>query len=182
MKAQPSQSPITSAADADAIRAILQQMIDAWNKGSGDAFAAPFTEDADFIAFEGTHLKGRQEILSFHQQIFDTVVKGSRIEGEVKFIRFLNPQLAVMHSTVRVTLPEQTDPSPGRDSMQLYVVTKYDGEWHAEAMLNARKVTIERQLFLDDIDSLPAEGQRQVTDFVTSLKWNHQQQTGKVSG
>jgi len=29
---------------------------------------------------------------------------------------------------------------------------------------------MERQLFLDDIDSLPAEAQRQVTDLVASLK------------
>ena len=36
----------------------------------------------------------------FHQQAFDTVVKGSRLEGEVKFVRFLSPQLAVMHSAL----------------------------------------------------------------------------------
>jgi pyruvate/2-oxoglutarate dehydrogenase complex dihydrolipoamide dehydrogenase (E3) component len=34
-------------------------MIDAWNRGSGEGFAAPFSETADFITFEGTHLKGR---------------------------------------------------------------------------------------------------------------------------
>ena len=34
---------------------------------------APFTDDADFVVFEGTHLKGRQQIASFTQQIFDTV-------------------------------------------------------------------------------------------------------------
>jgi hypothetical protein len=29
-------------------------MIDAWNTGNGAAFAAPFTDDADFVVFEGT--------------------------------------------------------------------------------------------------------------------------------
>ena len=71
----------TQIGDEKAIRAIHQRMIDAWNTGDGAAFAAPFTEDADFVAFEGTHLKGRQEITSFHQRICDTVVKGSRLEG-----------------------------------------------------------------------------------------------------
>jgi uncharacterized protein (TIGR02246 family) len=89
----------TQIGDEKAIRAIHQRMIDAWNTGDGAAFAAPFTEDANFVAFEGTHLKGRQEITSFHQRIFDTVVKGSRLEGgEVKFVHFLGPALAVMHS------------------------------------------------------------------------------------
>ena len=32
---------------------------------------------------------------------------------------------------------------------------------------------MERQLFLDDIDSLPAEEQRQVTDLGASLKKHH---------
>jgi hypothetical protein len=34
---------------------------------------APFTDAADFVVFERTHLKGRQQIASFTQQIFDTV-------------------------------------------------------------------------------------------------------------
>ncbi len=48
----------TTTADESAIRTFHRQMIDAWNRGSGEDFAAPFSETADFIAFEGTHLKG----------------------------------------------------------------------------------------------------------------------------
>jgi uncharacterized protein (TIGR02246 family) len=109
MNSRTTQTPHPSAADEDAIRAIHRQMIDAWNVGDGAAFAAPFTDDADFVAFEGTHLKGRQEIATFHQRIFDTLVKGSRLEGEVKFVRFLSPQLAVMHSVVKTILPGQAE-------------------------------------------------------------------------
>ena len=124
----------------------------------------------EFVAFKGTHLKGRREIASFHRRIFDTVVKGTRLQGEVKFVRLLNAVVGVMHSVVRVTLPGQTEPSPSRDSMQLTVVAKRDGEWRSEGLMNARRLTMERQLFLDDIDSLPAEAQRQVTDLLASLK------------
>jgi uncharacterized protein (TIGR02246 family) len=56
------------AADEEVVRAIHQGMIDAWNAGDAAAFAAPCTDDADFVAFEGTRLKGRREITSFHQQ------------------------------------------------------------------------------------------------------------------
>jgi len=168
-----SQSTLTShpsAVDEDAIRGIHQQMINAWNTGSGAAFAAPFTTDADFVVFEGTHLKGRQEIASFTQEIFDTVVKGSHLEGEVKFVRFLGPKLAVMHSVVSTILPGHTEAAPGRDSMQMYVVTNHDGEWQAEAILNARRLTMDRQFFLDDFDSLPADAQSEVVDLIASLK------------
>ena len=67
-----SQITTSTAADEDAIRAIHQRMIDAWNAGDAAAFAAPFTDEAGFVAFEGTHLKGRREIASFHQRIFDS--------------------------------------------------------------------------------------------------------------
>jgi hypothetical protein len=79
----------------------------------------------------------------------------------------------VMDSGVRVTLQRQTEASPSRDSMQLTVVAKRGGEWRGEGLMNARRLTMERQLFLDDIDSLPAEAQRQVTDLVASLKRRH---------
>ena len=97
-----SQSTTQTAADEDTIRAIHRRMIDAWNAGDSTAFAAPFTDRADFVAWDGTHLKGRREIAAFHRQIFDTVVKGSRLEGDVKFVHFLGPALAVMHSVVEV--------------------------------------------------------------------------------
>lgn len=162
-----------TAADGDAIVAIHQQMIDAWNAGDGASFADVFTEDADFVVFEGAHLKGRREIASFNQRTFDTVMKESRLQGEVKFVRVLSPVFAVMHSVVRVTLPGNKKASPGRDSMQLTVVGKRDGRWRGEGLMNARRLPTRRQLLLDDIDALPSEAQRQVSDFVASLKRRH---------
>jgi uncharacterized protein (TIGR02246 family) len=87
---------------------------------------------ADFVAFEGTHLKGRQEIALFHQRIFDTVVKGSRLAGEVKFVRLLSPVLAVMHSGVGVTLRGQSEASPSRDSMQLSRQGRHSVSFHEQ--------------------------------------------------
>ena len=77
-------SSTSRSADEAAIRALYQQLMDGWNKGSGEAFAAPFAEDGDLVGMDGTHLKGRQEIISFNQQLFDTYVKGSRLVGKVR--------------------------------------------------------------------------------------------------
>ena len=66
---------------------LYQQLMDGWNKSSGEAFAAPFAEDGDLVGMDGTHLKGRQEIISFNQQLFDTYVKGSRLVGKVRSVR-----------------------------------------------------------------------------------------------
>src|SRR4029453_19324742 len=94
--------------DEAAIRAIHRQMIEAWNRGSAEGFAAAFTDEADFIAFEGTHLTGHAQIVAFHRQIFDTVVTGSRLAGEVKFVRFFWPRLGLTDSVAATTFTGAT--------------------------------------------------------------------------
>jgi uncharacterized protein (TIGR02246 family) len=64
-------------------------MIDGWNKGNRETFASPFAENADLVGFDGTHLKGRRGIASFHQQIFDIFVKRKRLVGKIRNARFL---------------------------------------------------------------------------------------------
>jgi uncharacterized protein (TIGR02246 family) len=59
------------AEDEAAVRALYTQLMDDWSKGSGEAFSAPFAEDGHLVAFDGTHFKGRDEIASFHQPLFD---------------------------------------------------------------------------------------------------------------
>ena len=49
--------------DEAAVRVLYTQLMDGWNKGSAEAFAAPFAKDGHLIAFDGTHFKGRNEIV-----------------------------------------------------------------------------------------------------------------------
>jgi uncharacterized protein (TIGR02246 family) len=125
-------------AEEAAVRALYQQLMDGWNQGSGDAFAAAFTEDGDLIGFDGTHFKGRQEIAPFHQQLFDKWLKGSRLVGEVKDVRFLSPDVALMHAVGGTVLRGKSEPVPERDSIQTLVAIRQDGEWRLAAFQNTR--------------------------------------------
>ena len=126
-------------ADEAAVRALYQQLMDGWNQGSGDAFAAVFTEDGDLVGFDGTHLKGRQEIAPFHQQLFDKWLKGSRLVGQVKDVRLLHPDIAVMHAVGGTVMRGKSEPSPERDSIQTLVATRQEGdEWRLAAFQNTR--------------------------------------------
>ena len=64
-------------ADASELRALYVAMMEGWNSGSGEALAAPFADDADFIAFDGTHFRRRDELIRFHDPLFKTHLKGS---------------------------------------------------------------------------------------------------------
>lgn len=152
------------------LAAIPMLMIEAWNQGDATAFAAPFAEDADFIAFEGTVLKGTEAIVEFHQPLFDTVLKGSRlINGAVSFVRVFDNQCAVVHSRLAVILPDEAAPSPSRDSMELYTVVNGPAGWKVVAMQNSRVISLDRQLFLDCVDALPADVSQHVSDLVGAI-------------
>jgi uncharacterized protein (TIGR02246 family) len=132
-------APANDSADEAAVRALYQQLMDGWNQGSGDAFAAVFTEDGDLVGFDGTHFMGRQEIAPFHQQLFDKWLKGSRLVGEVKDVRLLHPDVALMHAVGGTVLRGKSEPSPERDSIQTLVATRQEGdEWRLAAFQNTR--------------------------------------------
>lgn len=134
----------STTADGPAIRNLYQEMIDGWNAGSGDAFAAPFEEDGDQVAFDGTHFKGRQEIASFHQHLFDMFLRGSRLVGKVRSVRFLTSEVAVMHAVGGTVMAGQTDLDPERNSFQTLVAVKRDEKWRLAAFQNTRGTYISR--------------------------------------
>jgi uncharacterized protein (TIGR02246 family) len=134
----------SAAADEAAIRALYQQFMDGWNAASGDAFAAPFEQDGDLVGFDGTHIKGRQEIASFHQHLFDMFLKGSRLVGKVRNVRFLASDVAVMHAVGGTVMAGKIDLDPERNSVQTLVAVKRDGKWNLTAFQNTRATYVGR--------------------------------------
>jgi uncharacterized protein (TIGR02246 family) len=137
--------PPSSSPDEAAVRALYQQLMDAWNMGSGEAYAAPFAEDGDLIGFDGTHFRGRHEIAPFHQRLFDTQLKGTRLVGQVTSLRFLSPDVAPMHAVGGTVMRRKSAPSPERDSIQTLVAVKRD-DWCLAAFHNTRVRPIGRHV------------------------------------
>jgi uncharacterized protein (TIGR02246 family) len=126
-------------ADEEAVRDLLyRELMEGWNRGSGEDFAAVFTEDGDLVAFDGTHFEGRAQIAPFHQELFDKWMKGTRLVGRVKDVRFLSPNVALMHAVGSTIKRAKSVPSPERDSIQTLVATRQNGEWRFAAFQNTR--------------------------------------------
>ncbi len=139
MATQPNHGEINvNPADEAAVRGLYRELMDGWNRGSGDAFAAAFTEDGDLVAFDGTHFEGREEIAPFHQELFDKWLKGTRLVGRVKSVRFLSPDLALMHAVGGTVMRGKSEPAPERDSIQTLVAIRQGGEWRLAALDNIR--------------------------------------------
>lgn len=125
-------------ADEAAVRDLYRELMDGWNRGSGEGFASVFTEDGDQVAFDGTHFEGRAEIASSHQELFDKWMKGTRLVGWIKDVRFLGPDVALMHAVGSTVMRGKTEPSPERDSIQTLVAVRRDGQWRLAALDNIR--------------------------------------------
>lgn len=127
-----------AATDESVVRALYQQLMDGWNQGSGAAFAAVFTDDGDLVAFDGTHLKGREQIAAAQQRLFDKFLKGTRLVGKVERVRFLGPDTAVLHAVGNTVMRRKSRPSPERASIQTLVAVHRDDQWRLAAFQNTR--------------------------------------------
>jgi uncharacterized protein (TIGR02246 family) len=135
------------ASDLSPVRTLYAQLMDGWNRGCGEAFAAPFMDDGDLIGFDGVRFHGRDEIVRFHDPLFKTHLKGTRLVGDVTDVRFLSADVAIMHARGGTIHREHTQPAPERDSIQTLVAARdHNGEWRLVAFQNTRVRPIGRNV------------------------------------
>jgi len=128
--------------DAAAIRANVEQMVKGWNMKSGAEFAKPFAEDADYIIINGMLLKGREAIGQQHQRIFDTVYKDTKLKIEIRQIRFLRSDVAIIHTKANVVKKDDAFPAVAGAFPSL-VLSKDGGKWQIVAFQNTANAEIE---------------------------------------
>jgi uncharacterized protein (TIGR02246 family) len=123
--------------DAETIRTAMEDQWAAWNSGhmvrDGD-----FTPDCDYVTFDGTELHGLEENRRAHDQFGRGALRGSVLTGKVRRVRFITPDVAVVHSTGNLRLRFHRRPKPGRDSVQTTVMRKTADGWRIEAFQNTR--------------------------------------------
>jgi uncharacterized protein (TIGR02246 family) len=139
----PSGTHQTSAArhhDDEALRALFASLLDDWARGDGDAYGSRFTDDVDYVAFDGSITRGRHAVAQSHQALFDRWLKGTRLTGTIESIRFLGESgdVALIHATGSTTLAGETTPRRSRDSIQTLVAVKQSGTWRFTAFHNGR--------------------------------------------
>ena len=73
-------APAANAQDEMAVRQLFQAQMAAWDAGDAEAYGALFTEDADYLAFDGVNQKGRAAIIAGHKPLFEKFLRahGSR--------------------------------------------------------------------------------------------------------
>lgn len=122
----------------DAVRLLFQRMLDAWNAGNAQAYAALFTEDAHYLAFDGVDQRGRAAIEAAHRPLFERYLKGSRLIGEIVDVRALADGVVLAHAIGSILDRGMQSPKPERLSSQTLVAVREEESWRFVAFHNTR--------------------------------------------
>lgn len=123
------------AQDETAIREVVARVEKGWNAGDGDAYAAPFAEDAEYVVVDGRYVKGRNAIAAGHREILSSFYRGSANSMTVENIRFIRPDVAI--ARVLADLTFYVTGTPHRRVARSTWVLAHDGtEWEIVAFQN----------------------------------------------
>ncbi|EHR50289.1 hypothetical protein SacmaDRAFT_2033 [Saccharomonospora marina XMU15] len=131
----------TDQRDERGVRQALSRIADAWAAGDADGYARQFSQDADYTAFDGTRMAGRQAIADGHRALFRGIMKGSRMTMEQPSIRFVTDDVAVVCALGGIVMRWQGDrtrPSAKRRSSVTFVFLREGDDWLATAFQNTR--------------------------------------------
>ncbi|MGD9561076.1 MAG: SgcJ/EcaC family oxidoreductase [Pyrinomonadaceae bacterium] len=131
-----------AAADETAIRQMAQTMQDGWNRKDGKMFASPFAEEHGYVNVWGLYIPkaSRDGNAKAHQGLFDGPYKEMDVAFSPSKIKFLSPEIAVMHIQGRMHPKGKSDETKG-EVVITAVVQKRAGKWEIVAFQNTPVAT-----------------------------------------
>ena len=127
-----------STSDEPTIQAVIDVFMRAWNRHDAKAFAAVFSEDADFTNWRGVGASGRAKIEESHAPVFATIFRQSHQKYTDIKTRFVRPDVAAVDVRWKMTgvLDGQGNPRPDREGLLSFVMAKNAGRWEIVVMHN----------------------------------------------
>ncbi|WP_328401295.1 SgcJ/EcaC family oxidoreductase [Streptomyces sp. NBC_00390] len=134
------------------IAQLFHRFMQAWTDNDAAAFGACFTDDADYVSYDGTRATGRPALQDNHDRLFRGVLAGSALVGDLEAIRHITADAAVVHGTASVLMPWRSELPKRRLSRQTLVVVRTEQGWRISALHNGRV----RPVTIPDPDALPS--------------------------
>lgn len=124
-----------SSSKSNEVRAIYQQLIDAWNNRNARGMAQLFAEDGESIGFDGSQSIGSDEIYSHLHPIFESHPTAPYV-SKVKHVRFLGSDAAVLRAIAGMVPIGQSEINPKLNTHHTIVVVKKEGNWRIQLFQN----------------------------------------------
>ena len=118
---------------------VISALTESWNRHDMAAYAAQFTEDADFVNVVGMHSRGRREIEAQHAHLHRTIFRNSNVRVLDEWVRCLKQDVALAHVRWEMTghesLPGWHTPETRSGVLTAVLVQEGDG-WRVTAFHN----------------------------------------------
>ena len=121
--------------NTDDIRNLYFTMLDAWNRRSAGEFAYLFTEDGTTIGFDGSLANSRAQIESHLSAIFTDHITATYV-AQVRDVRFLTPDVAVLKAVSALVPPGKSDINPATNAIQTLVAVHQNNQWRIASFQN----------------------------------------------
>ena len=134
--------------DEAMIHQMINELVDAWNRGDAKAYGARYLDDATFTNVNGMFHVSREEFDRRHDEIFRGALKGSTITLTPRKIRFIRPDVAMADLDCGVfgTKVQPSGVQAGDDgslhTSLLLVLVKESGSWSIAAYHNVWQATV----------------------------------------
>ena len=124
--------------DEGAVRELPQAFADAWAKHDGHELAKIMANDVDFVTVGATWLHGRPDFEKYHARLLSGRFRESTITPLQIAVRFLCPDIAVVHWSWAVAGDKNPDGTARqrRYGMMTMVAQKRNGTWLVVASQN----------------------------------------------
>ncbi|MFI7637371.1 SgcJ/EcaC family oxidoreductase [Nonomuraea sp. NPDC049400] len=129
---------ITLTTDDTEIKNLFQAFMQAWTDNDAHAFGALFTDDSDYVSYDGTIARGRRQHQHNHDLLFRGVLAGSALVGDLESIRYVTPDVAIVYGTASVLMPWRSKLPKRRLSRQTIVLVRTSTGWKISAIHNGR--------------------------------------------
>lgn len=148
-----------SPADQKAIRDIEAQWEAAWNRHDVAAMARNYAPDSDAINLAGEWFKGRAAFVKSLEELHSDKVKGSVWQTEQTNIKFLTPEIVIVHVYINSHGDRNPDGTamPPRHAILTRVEVKRDGRWLIVASQATNIVPRATVIVTSPSDSLPGQ-------------------------
>jgi uncharacterized protein (TIGR02246 family) len=123
------------AKDEQAIQKVPGDFGNAWNQHDMKAFSNLFTEDADVVVISGKHMKGRDEIFTYHDGLHKGVMKDRTLTARWKDFRFVGADVAIGHIAF-AGRSSSGDERRNTTALATVVLVKQQGRWLIAAFHN----------------------------------------------
>ena len=134
--------------DEKALRELPQAFTKAWAKHDGHELAKIMAEDVDFVTVSATWLSGRADFEKYHTRLLNGLFKESTRTPLETVVRFIRPDLALLHCSWRHQGDKDVDGSvrPPRTGMMTMLAEKRNGTWLVVAAQNTNSGPVSPEL------------------------------------